>query len=349
MVTLLVEAAQLEVLDEDLRKVMVDAIDEQNEWNRFQVVDGKESPAPKEPSSTLPPFVFQPGSGYLDPLVAGSAAEIRVAQFMAVLGKDGNAPARPITTGLGIFFKNTYKVGSETLLRDIPTLVLLETLTRALLVVRTCVLGLFGSEAPRLRSNPLYRFGLDWPLRALHALISLARRKPGWGLGVFIGLGAVSVLALATGIVWWRSFWHSLPGVITFVVAPLVILGLQAIFLLWGAPWLLRRWGIGIFFVTLISAAALAFGIPRWEQLNPFTGARSLLGFIFLIALPGIVIGSESWWPFSRPGAGSYGGASQPSRDESGSGRETWRRSAASRPTRWKRASGGSPEKSAMC
>jgi len=295
MVTLLVEAAQLEVLDADLRKVMVDAIEEQNEWNRFQVVDDKELPVPEEPSGKLPPFMFKPGSGFLDPLVAGSAVETRVAQFMALLSKDGKTTVRPLQTGLGSFFKNTYKVGSETLLRDIPTLILLETLARALLVARTCILGLFGSEAPRLRRNLLYRLCLDWPLRVFHALVGLARRSPGWGFGIFLGLGAVSVLALLVGVVWWPELMQPLgenrAELITFIGAPVAVLLLQGAFLLWGTR-LLSRWGLVAFFVTLISAVLFACGIARWDRIYPPIDAESRLGFAFLALIPGIVLGS---------------------------------------------------------
>ncbi|HEV7503676.1 MAG TPA: patatin-like protein [Thermoanaerobaculia bacterium] len=252
MVTLLVEAAQLEVLGEDLPKVMVDAIQEQIEWNRFQMVDDNGDSVPGEPSGTLPPFLFQSGRGYLDPLVASSEVQIRVKKAMKILGKGDGSPSRPIETGLGSFFRDSYKVGSEKLLRDIPTLILLETVSKALLVARTCILGLFGSEASRLRRSLLYRLCIDWPLRAFHALVGLARRSPGWGLGVLLGLGVLSLLALAVGVVWWPDLVHpagaspvpgahwSRTGLITFILVPLAILLLLGIFLLWGSKWLFQ-------------------------------------------------------------------------------------------------------------
>jgi patatin-related protein len=239
MVTLLVEAAQLEVLWEDLPNVMVDAIQEQVEWNRFQMVKPKprkrsEASAP----SKLPPWIFEAGRGHLDPLVATTEALVRVEQAMRTFDQRDKAPSRPAQTGLGTFFRESYEVGSEKLVRDIPTLVLLEILAKALLVARTCILGLFGDEQQRIRRSPAYRFFIDWPLRAFYGLVRLSRRSPGAGLGVLLGLGALSIFALVVGVVWHDELLFadqelSVPGLGLFILAPALILLLVMAIFVW--------------------------------------------------------------------------------------------------------------------
>jgi len=238
MVSLFVEAAQLEILHEDLPNVMLDAIQEQVEWNRFQVAKGK-PPKPKKAeapvSSLLPVWIFEPGKGRLNPLVPTTEAKIRVGEVMEFFGKDAKASARPSQSGLGTFFRESYRVGSEKLLRDIPTVVLLEILAKALLVARTCILSLFGTEQARIRRSPAFRFFVDWPLRAFYGLVRLSRRSPGWGLGVLLGLAALSIFAMAVGIIWWPELvrpddkW-SWRGVGFFFVAPAVTLFLETTF-----------------------------------------------------------------------------------------------------------------------
>lgn len=239
MVTLLVEAAQLEVLREDLPNVMVDAIQEQVEWNRFQMVDPKKRKSSEaSASSKLPPWIFEAGRGHLDPLVATTEAMVRVEQAMKTFDDRDKAPSRPIQTGLGTFFRDSYEVGSEKLVRDIPTLVLLEILAKALLVARTCILGLFGEEQQRIRRSPAYRFLIDWPLRAFYGLVRLSRRSPGAGLGVLLGLGALSIFTLIIGVVWRGALvvpkeGLSWPGLGIFILAPLFILFVVMAIFVW--------------------------------------------------------------------------------------------------------------------
>lgn len=306
MVDLLVEAAQLEILGEDLPNVITDAIQEQSDWNRFQAYEAPKSkaeektPAPaaeggqEDIAPTMLPWIFQAPEGRLDPLVATAAAAWRMREGMADLEMPRTPPPRPAATRLGRFFRQSYRVGSERLMRDVPTLVLLEMLAKVLLVARTCVLGLFGSEAPRIRRSPLFRICIDWPLRAFYTLIGVSRRSPGLGLGLFLGLGAVSILAILVGVFWWEFLmrtdeeWHG-RNIATFLVAPVIILCLQGAFLLWGGRWSWRRRGLWGFFAGLGSAVALTFGIIEWLQVEP-PATFPWPKLVFLVIIPAVVL-----------------------------------------------------------
>lgn len=317
LLSLLVEAAQLEVIGEDLPNVITDAIQEQSEWNRFQSYEPPKPPAketakketakaeesgpateegPQETISAMLPWVFQAPGGRLDPLVATTAAAWRMQEGMADLEMGRRPPARPRMTRLGRFFQQSYRVGSERLIHDVPTLVLLEILAKVLLVGRTCVLGLFGNEAPRIRRSFLFRLCIDWPLRAFYALVGVSRRSPGLGLGLFLGLGAVSLLAMLVGFFWWDTLilpagkGFNLRNAAIFLGVPGAILLLQVTFLLSGGRRVWRRGGLWSFFVGLASSVALVFGIIEWETIYPLTALSSLLKLVFLVILPVAVL-----------------------------------------------------------
>ena len=242
MLTLIIEAAQLEALVEEVPTVITDALDEQHEWNRYQV------PAKRPQQKTAsdgtaaddadPPWVFIPSKQYHDPFVSNLTSTERTQTAMACLmASDGTAPL-PRETPLGRFFRNRYKVGTEMLLRDIPTPVLLEILATALLVVHNVVLGLFSTEAQRrLKRSLLYRFGLSWPLRAFYGLTILTRRSPRTGVAVLIGVMMLSAFALSAGIIGWHHIWFpngafSLAWFSAFILIPLLILSVVAFILI---------------------------------------------------------------------------------------------------------------------
>lgn len=266
MMDLLIEATQLEIIHDELPTVIGDAIAEQATWNRFQIAtgasatksDGRLQPAaasaaagPGKSMTTLPgplPWVFaSTGARWLDPFVAMVASAERARRAIDAFSVGNEMVARPTETGLGQFFMNSYRVGSEQLLRDVPTPVLLEMFAVAILVVRNIILGLFGESASRIKRNPLYIFGVSLPLTVFHRWVVLLRRSPGPALAVFIGVSVISVLALFVGlgfrdeIIWSNGQIH-LKWLFLFIVAPLLILALQIWFLMsnyaaFETPW----------------------------------------------------------------------------------------------------------------
>ena len=256
MVTLLIEAAQLEVLFSDVPYVIKDAIDEQHEWNRYQVVKkqvtnktakNKKVPAkPEKPDDSvdkeviddaMPAWVFTSLSQYLDPLGSNLSSDERAAAFMAHLkSSEGNAES-PLKTSMGNYFMNRYKVGTEMLLRDIPNSFLLEIVATAMLVVHNVLLCLFSSDTQRrIKSSALYRFGLYFPLRAFHSLTMLVRKSPKAGLAVLVGANVVSLCALIAGIIGWDRIWYaehtfSLGWFAAFILIPFLVISATIYFL----------------------------------------------------------------------------------------------------------------------
>jgi patatin-related protein len=241
--TRLVEAAQLEVVHDELPQVASDAISEQADWNQYQLrhdVDTGSAAAPLLPDgdsqcgdSLDPPWIFRPIKGRVDPFVAAMASEERSRAFMKELSLPGETAARPSDTPLGRFFRSQYKVGCEVLTRDIPASVLLEILATALLVTRNCVLQVFGPQADRIRRNPIYRVCVSFPLRSFYWLAVVIRRSPASTGTALLTVLVACLLALATAIVFRDSLIHSdgkwhLGALICFVIAPIVILVVEA-------------------------------------------------------------------------------------------------------------------------
>ena len=217
---LIVEAAQLEIVNEDLPKVLADAIGEQAEWNAFKVLA---KPTPEEARQELSnalkssPFTFQPAEGILDPFFTTMAVEERTRLAMETFDegtgdKDAGA-ASPSATRLGKFFKESYRVGAEELTRDVPPAILLELLAHALLVVRNCVLNLFPTELrSRIRRHPLYFFGLALPLNGFYSAAVLSRRAPPWKIAIYVALPIMCIVAVAIALVWHDPLLHSEHG-----------------------------------------------------------------------------------------------------------------------------------------
>jgi hypothetical protein len=249
MTSLLIEAAQLDVLVHEVPTVITDALDEQHEWNRYQVPAKRQPHRPATDSTATndaaPPWVFIPSPLSPDPFVSSLTSTERAHAAMALLMASGETAPRPRETPLGRFFRDRYKVGAEVLLRDIPTPVLLEILATALLVVHNVVLGLFSADTQRrIKRSLLYRLGLIWPLRAFHGLTLLLRQAPRAGLAVLLGAIVLSVCTLSAGVIGWDRIWFpgrmfSLAWFSAFILIPLVIL-IVAVFILIKIPGKLR-------------------------------------------------------------------------------------------------------------
>jgi hypothetical protein len=250
-VELIIEAAQLEVLHEDLPMVITDALEEQALWNQFRVSVTDKERESKFAAENLPEFdakrgVFRPGDGDLDPLVVTVAAEETAKSALEKLQSGNGADAqRPAQTKLGTFFTRDYKVGSEALMKDMPRLVLLEILASSLLVLRNCILGVLGPHAEKVKRSPLYILALECPLRSFQALVLFLRRAPRTWRAIQIGLALLSILALVVGITWWSEIIY--PGeffvrwFVIFIALPLLILVSQCVFL-WGGRVRDLRW-----------------------------------------------------------------------------------------------------------
>lgn len=257
IVELLIEAAQFEILKSEYFNVVSDALSEQNEWNHFVMVE----PAQKKDAKVAgmepivfpeAPWAFRSPKRRFDPFVSAVMAADRVLETRErFLAPDPQAK-RPSELFLGKIFRENYQVGSEELVKHVPTAVLLEILSTALLVVRNLVLGLFNEEtARRVRSSPIYRFGLDWPLRAFHAFSILLRSGSHRVVALVAGISVLCALALVVGVVWRHEILMpggvpSPIGLLIFLLIPGVLLFGIVSYLVWKG----RKFGRRVPFVS---------------------------------------------------------------------------------------------------
>ena len=178
---------------------------------------------------------FRPGNAMTDSLVTTVAAEqyarIGLSQFHEATA---TAPV-PALTKIGTFFKYNYGVGSEEILKHIPGLVLLEVITKGLLVFRNCILGALPPETrDRVQSHLIYKYGIHLPLNVAHRLVRMWRQEPVSRVIVETIVTTASVIALVISVGWWDHilFRESLSKpnfkwLVLFFVLPACILLLQ--------------------------------------------------------------------------------------------------------------------------
>ena len=241
----IVEAAQLEVIYEDLPGVITDALEEQARWNQFRYPPDLLKSSGRAPekaegngSDKFDPTAFPPvylsAAGKLDAFASVIAAAGAASDAMQKLEKRPAAGTTPMDTGVGQFFSRDYRIGSEALLRDMPPLVLLEIVSTSMLVVRNCLLKVLGGQAERVKAQPLYIFGIDLPLRAFNTLVLFLRRVPDSRQYLPLVLGGLAALLLFVGVTWFDPIvWTKESGLHTlwFFV---FIFGPAAVFTAWG-------------------------------------------------------------------------------------------------------------------
>jgi patatin-related protein len=96
--------------------------------------------------------------------------------------------------GIVGFFQNQYRVGEEDL-QDLPPLLIVERLTRMLIVAQKALLAGAGAGASVVRSHPLYKLFLGYPPRIIAAVVGMLGGTAR-GLRIF-ALGSVAYIALS--------------------------------------------------------------------------------------------------------------------------------------------------------
>ncbi|MEA5113925.1 MAG: patatin-like protein [Geobacteraceae bacterium] len=241
MVRLVIEAAQLEALHDDLPCVIKDAVSEQTEWNSYRVSKQKKAGQDDLPAYDADRAGFVvPASGDLDPLFLVVAADqLAESAVKRLTNEDGNKAARPSLTGIGRFFNEKYHVGSEEVLRDMPSLVLMEILAKALLDMRNCIMDVFGVHAARIKRSPIFMI-MNGMLLCFYGLIQFMRRTPGWQKTIFIGAAILSLFLILIGVAWWEeiimqnrdslsTLWLAI-----FILVPVALLSMEGILLISG-------------------------------------------------------------------------------------------------------------------
>ena len=152
----LIRGCQLEILPEALRAVFLDA----------------EAEALEQDSPT---------GGVMN----AARASTEATESLLVIDKDPGIPS---------FFQNTYRVGEEDL-QDLPPLLVVERLTRMVIVAQKALLAGAGAGANVVRSHPLYKLFLGYPPRIIAAVVSMMGGSAR-GLRMFV-LGSVAYIALS--------------------------------------------------------------------------------------------------------------------------------------------------------
>ncbi|MGB7443250.1 MAG: patatin-like protein [Coleofasciculaceae cyanobacterium] len=148
---LLVLEGHREILNSELQNVIEDEVAEQFSWNRQRVkgtdagtgeivlsqAEGEEKPK------------YQPVPGYFEKTVSILAAGVLAKQAIGSLSRLEKED----------LFRSNYGVGKETILKDIPTIVLTSLATRFALVFRNLILSsLDEKRASRVRGSLTYQF-----------------------------------------------------------------------------------------------------------------------------------------------------------------------------------------------
>jgi hypothetical protein len=219
----LVRAAHLDILHEDLPRVVEDAALEQMEWNQLATSNGKfVAPSGDEDTAVgfdARTFTFTANRQHFDPLLLALASRELSANALQKLDQ-GDDP-----TALEEYFRG-YRVGSETITRGVPRVVLLELAGRAALVAQNCLVESLP-EPEGVRRHWLFRLCLDWPLRVFDATARFLRHAPGARKPFVVASIFYIALAVVVNALWLKAL-YAVDGVqrqialLLFVVGPLV-------------------------------------------------------------------------------------------------------------------------------
>ena len=138
----IVLAGQQTILDQDLPTVIKDEIDEQFAWNQQKLLPSNNG----NTTANLTPQYY-PATGYFSKMVNSlAAAELAQQAIKSLPGSTDD------------FFRTRYQVGSETLTKNIPSLILLNLATRAGLVIRDVIISEAGVEGgKKLQQRLIYK------------------------------------------------------------------------------------------------------------------------------------------------------------------------------------------------
>ena len=260
---LLLWCAQLEILQEDLPKVLEDAATEQLEWNNIRTDRG-----------------FKKTAVRLDPSLRLVDARQSVQTFMKGLQEDPSEFSVIKNAPIAKYFIKDYAVGGESLQDDIPPAVLAETITAASLVARNCLVHAFPKQGEQLRANLFFKALVDWPLILAHTMAAFARRERTFYLAGLAVLYTYALLALVGGVVVLevdlKSGENFSQGKILFlVVLPLLIL-LVGGYMAWtrairhaGRSWaaVIVKATLHLTALTLLAPILVAFAVA-WNSTN---------------------------------------------------------------------------------
>jgi len=299
--TRLIQAEQHEIINQDLEGVIRDAAEEQLEWNQFRTSKKPITKVIQEKDTTLSfdarQFEFKGGSGDLDTTVIG-VTSAKVAREAAERIPDKNQ-----------FFLQEYSVGLQRLIADVPTVILLEIVSKALLVLRNCILTNLGEGAQKVKAATSFKYMVDWPLRIFYYYVRWWRQAPAAHRYAQATVFSLACVLLAMGY-WWRNllFSRGFDGfgwIMAVSVAVLLIIGAA----FWsGASWRIRYWWLELIPVAaagiagyiwrdtlILSLKAVGQALSHvWPRLSHGVGVVIvLLGLIGVAFVAGLIVEAE--------------------------------------------------------
>jgi hypothetical protein len=190
---LLIEMAQFRIIHESLPHVFEDSIKEQAEWKQLR----KEQPAE-------PPRLRWHGTDVgMDTTALSAVAAIGGKKLVEDL--EGGRPLElsPRESRLGKMFADFQISSEEVWGGGVPFLILGEIGLKALLVLRSCVIGSFSDPTgTKIRASTFYRWGVDLPLRSLYSSVIFFRSAPPFQPAILTGGTIIAILALLVGLYW---------------------------------------------------------------------------------------------------------------------------------------------------
>lgn len=219
IIDLLAEAAQREIIIEEVPRVVQDSIAQQRAWNEYKIANVSSNP-------TLPfdikSLAWTMGIKEMDHTVLNFAS----VQFTHKLPPDSWLE----------FFREHYAVGSEEFYEAVPTPVLVEMASKAGAVLENCIIAAGGKDLEETaKSNKLFRLGFHYPLRALYKFSHWLRVAPSFNQITIASLFIFAATVLALTIIFWQELIYptssgfSLARVIILLAAP----AFTILFMIW--------------------------------------------------------------------------------------------------------------------
>jgi hypothetical protein len=163
----LVRAAQAEILEEEVPRVIDAAIRQHADWNEF--------PLAKQDAPLMSVRqVWRISPKRLDTAVTGYAS----GQLSINMVPPG---------GWTHYFEDIYRVGLETWKDGVPPTILGEIVTQAALVMANCLMGTVGSNASKIRGYRIYR-ALHVPAQLAYRAMRIQRTAPEFSWSIYVAL-----------------------------------------------------------------------------------------------------------------------------------------------------------------
>jgi patatin-related protein len=250
----IVQAAQREILEQEVPRVIADSIEQQAKWNQYKITDQEKKKVKDEKEfgfDVKTQSFYYTGPGNLDGLVITAASEQLAGKLIE---KQGGAAA--------LFIKGGVQVGSESVKKDIPAAVIMETAAKGLLSLRHAIISTATSAISKRVSDSTTNRWFGFFLWAFYGFASFMRRSKPGAKFLIIGLTILAALALVVGIKWWAPIVYS-ESSISWVALGLFIV-IPLLYLVGELFWFWKRWkGLARLALALVVAVLLG-GVGYW-------------------------------------------------------------------------------------